>query len=375
MKPRSITPLLVALLTLLTGCGDVSVRIQHPAAPDPTADALATENAQMATQVAVYSATVTAKESAPAEIVPRPPQPGWTSHTTADGLASNYINDIAVAPDGTVWVGTYQGGVSHFDGANWVTYTGGGLPCDDVNGIAVAPNGVVWAGTSCGIAYFDGQTWTTYHDIGSIDRRVLAITVAPNGYLWFGTLSGSVGRVALGYDPDHNFFHEFFIMDGLAAGELYAIAASPDGTVWTGGRKGLFRLKPRTMKWTHIEEWGYYRIYDIAVASDDEVWFATDADGGASQYGRCGGSECWYHRGLSDKDVTAIAVAPDGAPSGDGAVWAGRNDGIFGPFGDRWENHSTEDGLISNNVRAIAVAPDGKVWIGTDDGISCYDPY
>jgi ligand-binding sensor domain-containing protein len=46
----------------------------------------------------------------------------WTSYTTADGLAERHVSAIAIADDGVVWLGTW-GGLSRFDGENWVTYT------------------------------------------------------------------------------------------------------------------------------------------------------------------------------------------------------------------------------------------------------------
>jgi ligand-binding sensor domain-containing protein len=37
----------------------------------------------------------------------------WKSYTTADGLADNDVMSIAVALDGTLWFGTWDG-MSHY---------------------------------------------------------------------------------------------------------------------------------------------------------------------------------------------------------------------------------------------------------------------
>ena len=46
----------------------------------------------------------------------------WTTYTAADGLAHNWVRDIAEGPAGTLWFAT-RGGVSSWDGRVWTTYT------------------------------------------------------------------------------------------------------------------------------------------------------------------------------------------------------------------------------------------------------------
>jgi ligand-binding sensor domain-containing protein len=46
----------------------------------------------------------------------------WTHFTTDDGLADNKVCAIVSGPDDSVWVGTYDKGISRFDGKRWVTY-------------------------------------------------------------------------------------------------------------------------------------------------------------------------------------------------------------------------------------------------------------
>jgi ligand-binding sensor domain-containing protein len=46
----------------------------------------------------------------------------WTHFTTADGLVDNKICAITIGPDGNVWFGSYDQGVSRFDGTAWTSY-------------------------------------------------------------------------------------------------------------------------------------------------------------------------------------------------------------------------------------------------------------
>ncbi len=74
----------------------------------------------------------------------------WTTYTTADGLADNYVNDIAIDEAGDKWFGT-SGGVSMFDDSTWTTYTTThGLADNAVVAIAVDGSGHYWFGTEDG---------------------------------------------------------------------------------------------------------------------------------------------------------------------------------------------------------------------------------
>ena len=69
-----------------------------------------------------------------------------------------------------VWVGTYNGGVSKFDGQNWTTYSTSNseLPHDNVRDITIDENGIVWFGTDDGIARKTANHWDvfTYLELG-----------------------------------------------------------------------------------------------------------------------------------------------------------------------------------------------------------------
>ena len=58
--------------------------------------------------------------------------------------------------------------------------------------------------------------------------------------------------------------------------------------------------------------------------------------------------------------------------------WIGTNDGVWkiNKKNKQREHLTTANSLLpSNKVSSICVEPNGKVWIGTSDGILCYDNY
>lgn len=120
--------------------------------------------------------------------------------TLVDGKSSynpNYVFSILAAPDGSIWAGTWGGGVSRFDGQKWTSFTTkDGLAGSIVYAVARSKDGIFWFGTSNGVSRYDGKTWKTYgRQDGLFDNHVYTIEIAGNGDIWAGTRGGAV-RIA-----------------------------------------------------------------------------------------------------------------------------------------------------------------------------------
>ena len=106
----------------------------------------------------------------------------------------NYIVSLAVAADGTVWAGTWGGGLARFDGQRWTNYTTrDGLPANHVFMLYIDPQGTLWIGTSGGLARFreDGRGFVvlTRKD-GLFADNVFSMSRAADGSLWIGSYGG-----------------------------------------------------------------------------------------------------------------------------------------------------------------------------------------
>ncbi|HEY5791577.1 MAG TPA: two-component regulator propeller domain-containing protein [Gammaproteobacteria bacterium] len=110
----------------------------------------------------------------------------------------NYVFALHVDPDDSVWVGTWGGGVSHFDGERWHNLTeADGLAGNIVYSIARTPDGAYWFGTHRGLSRYDGTSWQTLGRAeGLLENNVYTLAVGPDGDLWAGTLGG-VTRIGL----------------------------------------------------------------------------------------------------------------------------------------------------------------------------------
>lgn len=114
------------------------------------------------------------------------------------GYNPNYIVSMVVDKDGSVWCGTWGGGLSHFDGKNWTTYsTKEGLPGNHVFMLKIGKDGKLWIGTNKGLARFkdDGKGFNVYTKAqGLYADNVFSMAEADDGSLWVGSFGG-VARI------------------------------------------------------------------------------------------------------------------------------------------------------------------------------------
>ena len=104
----------------------------------------------------------------------------------------NYIVSLDVDREGTVWAGTWGGGLARFDGRNWTNYTTAeGLPGNHVFSLHTDPQGRLWIGTNNGLARKDGDKFVvmTTND-GLFGNTVFSMATAGDGSMWVGSYGG-----------------------------------------------------------------------------------------------------------------------------------------------------------------------------------------
>jgi ligand-binding sensor domain-containing protein len=110
-----------------------------------------------------------------------------------------------------------------------------GLPTESaVTSLAVASDGTVYVGTSNnGLFIFDGQTW---RGVGG-PRYITAMAFNRDGSVWVASYSDGIGHY------DGTAWRERFLPGtGFPSSWLQAILALPDGTLWVGGDGGAVRI-------------------------------------------------------------------------------------------------------------------------------------
>ncbi|MBN2730999.1 MAG: hypothetical protein JXR26_01090 [Balneolaceae bacterium] len=116
-------------------------------------------------------------------------------YTTEDGLAGNLVRYIDEAPDGSLWIATADGGVSHFKDGSFQNYTKeDGLSSNNIRSVYVDEydSGTVWVGTEVkGLNRIRGDDIDFLGiEHGLPDHIIHYISQDQKGWLWMSSNRG-----------------------------------------------------------------------------------------------------------------------------------------------------------------------------------------
>jgi len=207
---------------------------------------------------------------------------GFHNFTTKDGLLSNDVRAIYPDPSGVMWFGIWGGGLSMYDGREFVNFTTkDGLASNVVRAIYLDPNGVMWLGTTRGLSVYDGREFVNFTTKdGFADTDVWFIHRDPDGTLWFATSDGV-------FQYDGKRFLNFTTKDDLVNDVVRAIYRDSDGFLWFGTWGGGVSCYDGTT-WTSLDTRdGLASNIVVSIYQDSEgfLWFGTQ-QGGITRYRR-----------------------------------------------------------------------------------------
>ena len=360
---------------------------EQPVSPSPTiSSAPIYQNTPTIFPGSIPSAilTPTATRFVSDKVIPYDSQ-RWVKYPSlvVTGIESSTIEDIALAPDGTLWFATTHG-VSRYDGKKWTVYTSAdGLMGDNLWTIAVDRNGMVWAGSlnSGKIFSFNGSSWQVFEGIGS---SITSIVVDSVGAVWFGITIHPKDTSEPVHDSILRYYsgtwEEFTIPNGNPYTHIYLsdMVVDLQGNLWCGTSIGLFKFDAVDKTWRHFSThdfWSYTSdaelgVLRVAVAPDGALWFITRhlgitrlKDGIKSNY---------FHPVIIDVYSSLSLYV-----SQDGQVWIGGGIGtpysylLIGFDGKQWIEYM---GLQYIGTRDIFEGPDGSMWFATIVGVYQYLP-
>lgn len=279
---------------------------------------------------------------------------GLTHHTWGleDGLPDRVIQAIAQTPDGYLWLGTPHGLV-RFDGFKFVNVDAGTAPIlheFGVSCILVDKDGSLWIGSVGG-----GVTHLHPHfaahfgtDQGLTALTTRALFQTPDGMIWAGTDSG-LYKLANG---------RFSFADGFRDQSVTAIVSDGSDGFWVAGvnlmhyEKGMFLPVPLPSLKSVIRS--------LVRAPDGALWIGAL---GALMERKTNGSLHVIRK--IDADVRALSFDQTGR------LWIGTiGDGLFVMMKDGVIARVLEPIEPDRRVmRSLTTTRNGDLWIGTYAGL------
>ena len=264
-------------------------------------------------------------------------------------LSPNPVNAMYAAPDGTLWVGTVEGGLNRRVKGDraFIHYTksNSALPHNSVSTLAADGYGRLWVGTWGG-----GLCWIDMKNPQTVVKLELSAEQA--------RLTNYVGAMA--YDA---------INDGM----------------WIGSNDGLFFYRFKTKQL--IEPFEECQLVRGSIGSiitrDGHLWMGcmqgvVIVDLKSEKNGRFKTRNIRHL--LSDPSSKIVDKISSFCEASDGTLWLGSNGyGLYKRVVDKdgkehFDVLTQEDGLVYNGVKGIVEDRNGRLWITTQNGLSVYDP-
>jgi PAS domain S-box-containing protein len=318
-------------------------------------------------------------------------------HEDPRSLSENTIRTLYQDRSGTLWIGTWTGGLERFD-RDTESFTHfrhnpddpTSLSSDSVFAILENRAGQLWLGTrGGGLDRFDPQTQTFTHyklepaNPQSLSNdKVFALLEDHDEMLWVGT-DGGLNR----FDPNTGTFTAYrndpANPDSLSNDEVRALHLDDDGMLWVGTfGGGLDRLDLNQVKAGEPPLFTHYRNdpNDAQSLSDDNVfsierdvqgrlWVGT-LNGGLTQLDAKTGAFVHYPpNDTAPQDFAAHRVYRMFEDAR--ALWLGTDDGVYlldlrpKPFYTLTHDPNDINSLASNVLDFVYQDPQGILWVST----------
>ncbi|NOT07722.1 MAG: hypothetical protein HOP28_05870, partial [Gemmatimonadales bacterium] len=291
------------------------------------------------------------------------------------GPSSPFIASLHADRDGTVWVGTVGAGLHRFDRPAGAMRRIALRGAESVYSIAEDRAGRLWLSTGAGVFHFDRGT-EQYAALRSPNCGLptcpglgrARLLVDRRNRLWM------MGGVQVARQDMPGAPLTIFRIDG--ANTIFEDRA---GTVWLGGRLGLYRLPDDSgapIRYQHVAgDPGSLSDSDVRSVAEDAagvLWVGTAAGLNAFDRTTNRATHVRLGNGLLNEFIGSILVDEGGD------VWMSTNGGIerLTPTTGRIRHYDVRDGLHSDQFNVGVAVRDvtGAMYFGGAEGLSSFHP-
>ena len=248
-------------------------------------------------------------------------------------LLSDIVVSSTLAPDGSLWFGSFRGGLTHFSNGKWTSFQTGTskLASNDIWDIKCSKDGKVYIGT-----------------LGA-------------GFQVMDTVTGEWEIYNHGNSP-------------LKEDHVSSFCFSGDGLLYVGHAKGfnVFNPKTKTIRDVGSEELAELHVRDLCIDSRGLLWLASNK--GIHAYDISSGKTYSVDIRGNSTNVQTVSVAEDAL----GAVWVCSNNLLtriqVNPGAEGWEffatSYGTNEGVpdVLFNKNAMAGLRSGDILAGSQRG-------
>jgi len=265
-----------------------------------------------------------------------------THFTTDDGLPGAVVDEVVQTQDGFLWVITNRSFLTRFDGKNFT-----GFVNPRASTLAIAPDGDLWIGTYEGLMRIPSSSFnqfklsglTSYQPGPGKASQINCLRFSTSGVLWIGTEAG-----LLRYEKEQ------FVAVGPRV-STHQIKEAPDGHLLVLTEEGFMELAgsevvphPGLADQLGVKD---KEIFDVVKDHHGNTWYCTGKGVARETNGR-----------IEKLEPNASLAALRAYEDAQGTVWIAKEQGLF---------RATSTGLElvdkEMQVRSFNNDRDGNLWI------------
>lgn len=311
------------------------------------------------------------------------------------GLASSQIKMLFSDKQGRLWVGTYNGGISMFDKSfakvlHYYSFLNeSSLSFNDVSAFLQIDDRTILVGTDGGgLNIFDRKTGSFKHykndpgDRESIGGNFIKTMLNDRtGRIWVGLWGSGLNS----FDMERHTFRPYVNSkpeDGdFSKANITCLAEDREGFIWmsTWGN-GVYQITPDKTSFRNFRfddndpgSLSNFNAWAIYADSKNNIWVG-NSDGVLDLHNRETGAFIHYNTTPSGENSSGILVISEDRK---GRIWVGLEGGalkLLNRSAGTFTTYDVDDGLPSDYVNSIEEDGNGLLWIGTNSGISRFDP-
>ncbi|MDH5474352.1 MAG: histidine kinase [Cyclobacteriaceae bacterium] len=326
----------------------------------------------------------------------------FKEYNVTDGLIHSTVTTITEDKRGYLWMGTYDGGISQFDGNTFINFSEGeNFAGYYIHDIETGNDGTIWIASNAGLANYNGEAFISYtNSSGLITNKVRSLLFTSDDNFWIGTAEGiNLMKNDSIYEFEYNHLfskrsirslietkdRSIYIgtWDGLfvyknnkidsiktihnnSLGIIHCLKEDSKGNIWIGTHEGIIKYDGSKITKYKVGE-GDVNTIIKAIEEDKEgnLWFATLGQG-AFLYNGEKFISISNKNGLSTNGL--FSLYKDAKDN----LWIGGG-GLNKYFGKGFSHLGKNEGLVHDAVFQIVEDVNGNMWIGTESGISYYN--
>jgi len=280
---------------------------------------------------------------------------------------TRYINTLLEDDQKNIIIGG-AGNLTIFNGQSFHSLTTLPPNVQQINDLIQTPDKKIWVATDRGLFFLKKDNLIavpTFPDHANVEDLFLTKT----GILWIATEEGA-------YYFENNFFNKISTIDGLSRDHVRAITATDDGRIWlatvTGGIDIYYKTSiSRFSKSDQLEEG--LGINTISTDQLGRIWIGM-VNEGVYCYDPDTGSDFWLRERTTaglESDNIKITLSDRW-----GNYWLGTSGGGLTRYAEstrQFTQYTEADGLADKEVYAISQDSSGKLWLATSRGVSTFD--